>query len=228
MTQYGQAFTYDALSKQGVRPIIYSALGGHPNYAVPGIHSREVAIILVNDTTSAGPLWDPTLSAYFYSYTPFSDENENGTFVGSEGTTPVGWLNFEGRWGDEQYPDSDPRQVNYLNASTAWEWETGPTGPLDKDLNRTDVCPSASGTPCVTLTVLPASSGSSVPVTITRTTSTQSSVPTGTGGGSSRSSSAGSTGTSTGAAATHTGAAVSLNINIGLGLWGAVVALVIL
>ncbi|KAE9378257.1 hypothetical protein N431DRAFT_541778 [Stipitochalara longipes BDJ] len=222
--EYGQAFTYKALSKKGVRPIIYSANGGHPNYAVPGLHSRNVSIIVVNDTTSAGPLWDPTLSAYFYTYTPSS--TENGTFVASNSSTPVGWLHFEGRWGDEQYLDSDPRQVNFLNASIAWKWETGPTGPLDKDLNRTDVCPSASGTPCVTLSVLPATSGSSIPVTVTRTTSTQGSVPTGTGGGKSISSTAGSTGTSTGAAK-PTGAAVSLNVNIGLTFWGAVVALLV-
>ena len=223
MLKYGQAFTYDALSKKGVRPIIYSANGGHPNFAVPGIHTRMVSIIKVNDTTSAGPLWDPTLSAYFYTYTPAGDNGWNGSFTPSDPSTPVGWLHFEGRWGDEQYLDSDPRQVNYLNASIAWEWESGPTGPMDKQLNRSDICWSASGTPCVTLSTLPATSGSSVPVTVTRSTS-RGSVPTGT-----ITSSAGSKSTSTGAPkpTSSTGAASSLGVHVGLNLWVAVVAVLV-
>jgi hypothetical protein len=150
--------------------------------------------VTVNDFTSPGPLWDPTLSAYFYLYSPSGDNN--GTFVPSDSSTPVGWLFFEGRWGDEQYPDSDPRQVNFLNLNITWKYESGPTGPLDKGLNRTDVCPNVSGTPCTTLSVLPATSGSSIPATVTRTTTSHSLVPTRTGGVTT-SGSAGSTGSST-------------------------------
>ncbi len=166
IAKYGQAFTYDSLSKNGTRPIIYSALGAHPNFAVLGTHSRNFSTVVVNDYTSAGPLWDPTVSAYYYAYAPSSASN--GTFTPLNSSDSISWLYFLGRWGDEQYLDSDPRQVNLLNLSIQWKYMSGPTGPLDKDLNRTDVCPSASGVTCTTLTALPATSGPSIPVTVTR------------------------------------------------------------
>ena len=137
---------------------------------MPGIHGRLIAGYTINDTTSAGPLWDPTLSALYYTYTPSS--STNGIFSSPESTTPTSWLYYLGQWGDKQYLDSDPRQVNLFNLSLAWKYESGPTGPLDKDLNRTDVCPTASGVTCSTLTVLPVVSGSSIPITVTRTSST--------------------------------------------------------
>lgn len=150
----------------------------------------------MNDTTSAGPLWDPTLSAYYYSYTPSS--STNGTFVPSDSSTPVSWLSFLGQWGDEQYPDSDPRQVNFLNLNLTWKYESGPTGPLDKGLNRTDTCPDVVGRNCTTLSSLPATSGTSVPVTVVRSTSSASQA---TGSGSRASSIPSSTtGSSTGSA----------------------------
>jgi len=182
----------------------------------------------VNDFTSPGPLWDPTLSAYFYSFSPSSDTN--GTFMPSDSSTPTGWLFFEGRWGDEQYPDSDPRQVNFLNFNITWKYESGPTGPLDKGLNRTDVCPNVAGTPCTTLSVLPATSGSSIPATVTRTTTSQSSVPTGIGGVTSLSSTE-STSSST---SSHGSPTPSTNSGIGfvkvshsLLLWAALLVLLI-
>jgi hypothetical protein len=227
-TQYGQAFAYDTLSKNGSRPIIYSAIGSHANFAVVGTHSRNISGVTVNDYTSPGPLWDPTLSAYYYTFTPSSDTN--GTFVPSDSSTPTSWLFFEGRWGDEQYPDSDPVQVNFLNLNITWKYESGPTGPLDKGLNRTDVCPNVVGTPCTTLSVLPATSGSSILVTVTRTTSSQSLVPTGTGSVIS-SSSAGSTGSSTTSAGSPTSSGKSgagcLQANLSYKFWGVLVILLI-
>jgi hypothetical protein len=156
------------LSKNGTRPIIYSAIGSHANFAVPGVHTRNIAALQLNDSTSPGPLWDPILSAYYYEYTPTS--STNGTFVPSDSSTPVSWLYYLGKWGDKQYPDSDPRQVNFLNLNITWRYESGPTGPLDKNLNRTDTCPEMSGTNCTTLSLLPATSGTSVPITVTRST----------------------------------------------------------
>ena len=167
--QSGQAFAYDAVSKNGTRPIIYSAIGTHANYVVPGTHSRFIASIAINDTTSAGPLWDPIRSAYYYTYKPSSPTN--GTFTGPSSSTPVSWLYFLGRWGDERYADSDPRQTNLMNLGVAWKYDSGPTGPLDKNLNRTEVCPG-SGNACATLSVLPAVSGPSVPVTVSRSATT--------------------------------------------------------
>ena len=209
--QNGQAFTFDAVSKNGSRPIVYSAIGSHANFAVPGLHTRSVGPVLVNDTTSAGPLWDPILSAYYYTYSPIS--SVNGTFVGSDAPTPVPWLYFLGRWGDEQYPNNDTRQVDFLNLNITWKYETGPTGPLDKDLNRTSVCPANSYS-CTTLTSLPASSGSSVPVTVTRTTATSTS-----GSGT-------ATGTAT-ASATHKGGAKTVEVSPGMVLMGLVAAAIL-
>ncbi|KAH0545431.1 hypothetical protein FGG08_000432 [Glutinoglossum americanum] len=160
----GQAFTYESLSKNGTRPIVYSALGTHASYTVPGTHSRSIATLLINDTTSAGPLWDPILSAYYYTFA------KTPSFTPSDPSTPTSWLSFLGRWGDERYPDSDPRQTNFLNLSVAWKYETGPTGPLDKSLVREDVCPEGSKE-CVTSSVLPGVSGSSVPATVSRSVS---------------------------------------------------------
>jgi len=163
--QSGQAFTYEAVSKIGTRPIIYSAIGTHANYAVPGTHSRFVASATVNDTTSAGLLWDPILSAY--SYTLIQATATNSTFFGSESSTPASWLSFLGRWGDEQYLDSDPRQFDFLNLNVTWRYESGPTGPQDKSLNRTEVCPDDAKA-CTTLSMLPAVSGSNILSTVIR------------------------------------------------------------
>ena len=113
----GQAFTYDSHSKNGSRPIIYSAIGSHAKFAVPGTHSRTIAAVVVNGFTSPGPIWDPTLSAYYYSYTALSDTN--GTFVSSDSSNPTAWLYFFGRWGDEQYPDSDGTNCTTLSVLPA-------------------------------------------------------------------------------------------------------------
>jgi len=214
------------LSKNGTRPIIYSAIGSHANYAVPGTQFLEnVLSVSVNDFTSAGPIWDPTLSALYYNfsgaYTEFDQGNgtTNGTFVGLD-SAPTEWLHFIGRWGDEQYPDDDPRQVNLLNLNITWLYETGPTGPLDKELNRTDICPDRIGTICTTLTELPVISGSSIPVTITRTVTTTtngnstaiatSSLSTPTGG-------AGNASVTTKATSTSTGGVTSPTVSLSVG-----------
>jgi hypothetical protein len=169
--QSGQVFTYDAVSKNGSRPIVYSAIGSHANFAVPGTHSRTIVTLIINDFTSPGPLWDPILSAYYYTYTPTSVKN--GTFIPSDPSTPSAWLQYLGSWGDEQYPDSDPRQVNFENLNIEWKYVSGPTGPIDKDLNRTGTCPGNASL-CTTLSVLPATSGSGIPISVTRTYSTAS------------------------------------------------------
>ena len=36
--EYGEAFTYEAVRKAGLRPICFSAKGSHANYAVAGKH----------------------------------------------------------------------------------------------------------------------------------------------------------------------------------------------
>jgi hypothetical protein len=59
--------------------------------------------------------------------------------------------------------------VNFYGLNVTWKYESGPTGPADKGLIRKEVCPDVGGKTCVTLSALPAVSGSSVPVTVTRT-----------------------------------------------------------
>lgn len=192
----GFTYTYDAVEKRESRAIVYSSLGGHANYPTPGLQTRSLAggAIKLNDTTSKGPLWDPVRSAYFYTFTPTS--MGNGTFTAASGTgaaagisAPIDWLYFLGRWGDKQYPDTNPAQRNIANLTFAYE--DGPTGPLDKDLDRLGTCPDGQQ-PCMTTSVLPVPSGTIMPVpTLSRTyrslAASSSATMAGTEGGSSAS-----------------------------------------
>lgn len=152
----GQAFTYDTVQKfqSGVRPISYSARGSHANYAIPGTHDHTIPDLnlpagLIQDYTSKGAVWDPTLSAYFYNYIstipnlaqPF--ETINGS--------PLGAMLFKGKWGDQQYLNSDHRQKKPFFGFT--KFVSGPTGPWDKQLNRTNICPN-NGILCIIRDVL--------------------------------------------------------------------------
>ena len=56
-----------------LQPIVYSANGSHANYATSGTHAYGIPNVnlpsgLIEDHTDEGPFWDPTLSAYWYSY----------------------------------------------------------------------------------------------------------------------------------------------------------------
>ena len=124
---------------------MYSGNGSHANYAIDGMHDHTIPDLnlpdgLIVDYTDKGTLWDPTLSAYYYSYDPAAS-----SFTPYYNGTPVNYLNFTGRWGDEQYPNSDKRQKTFFGQP---KYSTGPTGPADKQLNRTDVCPS-NGYVCI-------------------------------------------------------------------------------
>ena len=61
---------------------------------------------------------------------------------------PVGYLRFLGRWGDRQYTDSDRRQRKILGIAVTRKYADGPTGPIDKQLDRNNVCPD-NGNPCI-------------------------------------------------------------------------------
>ncbi|TVY84059.1 putative vacuolar protein sorting-associated protein TDA6 [Lachnellula suecica] len=142
----GEAFTYAAVEKapDGKRPINFSARGSHANYAVPGAHDHLIPDLnlpagFLLDYTSKGMLWDPTLNAYFYNYIA-----SNHTFEGINGA-PEGALLYRGHWGDKQYPASDKRQKSFLGFS---KFVSGPTGPRNKGLDRTLVCPD-NGIPCI-------------------------------------------------------------------------------
>lgn len=187
----GSTYTWDSLTKNGTRNVVYSALGGHPNYPNPGIHQRNESIIVLNDTTSAGPLWDPVKSAYFYTFTPASANNRAIQAAGSTPDAPTDWLYFFGRWGDKEYNDTNPIQFNFANLEHTWD--DGPTGPLNKDLDRTETCPDRVS-PCPTISKLPAASGDTMPsqtvsrtktATVASTTSEQAATSTSASGASS-------------------------------------------
>lgn len=165
---FGEAFTYKAVEKHGDRPIVYCAAGTHASYATTGYvrshsicnsSSHNAYVVRTHDHTipdfnlpfgfvedhcSKGTLWDPTLNAYIYSYDASSQK-----FTPYDPSYPVGWLYFTGAWGDAQLPDSTSGQIDVFGQR---KYVGGPTGPEDKQLNRTNVCPP--GPPCVIRPVL--------------------------------------------------------------------------
>lgn len=60
---------------EGKRPVIYSGRGTHAMYATPGIQAYILPFTILHDTTSRGPLWDPTLNLVSYHYTSPSVHN---------------------------------------------------------------------------------------------------------------------------------------------------------
>jgi hypothetical protein len=146
----GQAFTYQTVEKtESGRPIAYSASGSHANYAIPGTHDHTIPNLnlpggALEDHTDKGIYWDPLLSSYFYKF----DAGAN-SFSAYNGE-PVNWLGYKGRWGDQEYPTSDPRQVKLFGQA---KFASGPTGPADKQLNRTKVCPD-NGNLCIVRSIL--------------------------------------------------------------------------
>ncbi|KAJ9605389.1 hypothetical protein H2200_010046 [Cladophialophora chaetospira] len=121
------------LSKNGNRPVVFSARGSHANYPSEGSHIHDEALI---DIADKGRLWDPVKHAYFYTYDP-----ETETFTAADpGTAPTDWLYFNGNWGDARYPDSDPRQytVPYFHLK---KYDGGPNGPKFKHLVRKGLVP---------------------------------------------------------------------------------------
>lgn len=143
----GEVFTYRAVEKLGLRPITYSGRGSHANYAIAGTHDHVIPDLnlpfgFVRDYTSQGKLWDPVLSAYWYKY------NATGqTFfaAGDNNHSPTAIMRYKGRWGDKRYPDEDPRQSTFFGFK---KYGSGPTGPWDKQLNRSEICPT-SQFPCI-------------------------------------------------------------------------------
>ncbi|TAQ87160.1 hypothetical protein B7494_g4539 [Chlorociboria aeruginascens] len=136
----GEAFEWGVVEKRGNRPYAYSAVGSHGVYATAGAHDHTFPNLdlpfkfLVTDHTSAGTLWDPLLNRYNYNYNPGSN-----CFTAAGDSSPTAFMNYVGRWGDQQYADSDPRQKAFF---TFRKYVAGPTGPQDKQLNRTNICPS--------------------------------------------------------------------------------------
>jgi hypothetical protein len=93
---------------------------------------KEVPARIAYDYTSPGRLWDPTLSAYWYTFSTSTKK-----FTPARENTPVNYLYFSGRWGDKEYGDDVEGQESFHGFH---KWGSGPQGPLFKHLDRSDVC----------------------------------------------------------------------------------------
>lgn len=146
----GQAFKYNVVEKAGDRPIAYSAKGSHANYAMGGTHDHLIPNLnlpggVLEDYTNRGAMWDPLLSTWYYKFNA-----QANSFEAYDAATPTGWLYFKGRWGDQEYPTSDKRQVKLFGQA---KFAGGPTGPADKQLNREKMCP-VNGKTCILRSIL--------------------------------------------------------------------------
>ncbi|RKF59163.1 putative vacuolar protein sorting-associated protein TDA6 [Erysiphe neolycopersici] len=154
---FGAAYTYDAVQKIGGRPVVFSARGSHSNWPEAKAHDfhviyKRIPPHIAYDYTSVGHLWDPTLSALFYTYnstnTTFSqsipDEEthsrSNGTYIPAKSSMPTGFLYFNGKWGDQQLKPGDEGQEEIRGF---YKWTSGPKGIGwgDKDVLRDTICP---------------------------------------------------------------------------------------
>lgn len=148
----GQAYAWQAVEKRGDRPVIYSAVGSHALYAMPGTHPYVLPFQLLKDITDKGPIWDPALNnyAYHFDYTVGDDNDTEEEFssiseprgliaASKNPQAPTSWFHYRGKWGDQVYTLADPRQWRLFGQ---YHYVTGPGGPRFKALNRTQLCPS--------------------------------------------------------------------------------------
>ncbi|KAF4511858.1 hypothetical protein G6O67_001064 [Ophiocordyceps sinensis] len=147
----GQAYAWGAVEKRGDRPVIYSAVGSHAMYALPGEHPYILPFGMLKDVTDKGPLWDPALNnyAYHYDYTrsepeqakdPEADALRDAPSLvpaASNPSAPTSWFHYKGGWGDEVYALADPRQWRLFGQ---YHYVTGPNGPKFKRLDRPKLC----------------------------------------------------------------------------------------
>ncbi|EPE02697.1 vacuolar protein sorting-associated protein [Ophiostoma piceae UAMH 11346] len=175
----GQAYAWDALEKRNAtssttgltveRPVIYSAVGSHAMYALPGTHPYVLPFKMLRDETDRGPLWDPAKNnlAYYYDY----KHDKHGGGAVEEATMAASAENEgDGLVGKKRpgtkLPSSLVAASKNADASTSWfhfrspwgdetyelgdarQWRlfgqyhyiTGPQGPKFKNLGRNKVC----------------------------------------------------------------------------------------
>jgi len=152
----GQAYAWEALEKRRVpgrgglpgteRPVIYSAVGSHAMYALPGVHPYVLPFKMLRDVTDEGPLWDPARNnyAYFFDYLLDREESRSGesepaslTPAASNPDAATSWFHFAGSWGDKLLALRDKRQWRLFGQ---YHYVTGPRGPKFKHLDRHKVC----------------------------------------------------------------------------------------
>jgi hypothetical protein len=176
----GTAYSYKAVEKgkgkgREGRPVLYSSVGSHAMYAMPGKHPYVLPFDLLADVTDRGPLWDPALNYYAYHLNTSLTHNADAEFFPSPKSygslsaeslrslqvhhstdvitpaktnpdAPTSWFWFKGHWGDKFYQLSDERQWRFAGQ---YHYVNGPLGPRYKNLGRSRVC--QSGTRCVIL-----------------------------------------------------------------------------
>ena len=149
---FGDSYTYNAMEKKGKRvsrekgfaklsyadvklqPVVYSAVGSHAMYAVPGSHPYVLPFGLLHDITDRGPIWDPSLNLQAFSYN-ITSKTISPTDVSPFAATA--WFDFVGRWGDKHYPLDDPRQYTFAGY---YHYGSGPLGPKSKRLSNEHIC----------------------------------------------------------------------------------------
>jgi hypothetical protein len=139
----GQAYAWQAVEKritaiQTERPVIYSAVGSHAMYAMPGDHPYVLPFGMLKDVTDRGPLWDPSKNfrGYWYDYSAAEDVEGLEPTEENPGA-PISWFHFKGQWGDKLYGLDDERQWRLFGQ---YHYVTGPQGPKFKNLGRRKVC----------------------------------------------------------------------------------------
>lgn len=149
----GQSYTWQAVEKRGDRPVIYSAVGSHAMYPLPGVHPYVLPFQMLRDVTDKGPLWDPALNNYAYhydydvEYVEDEQEHEPDTRAvrdpqslvpaASNPDAPTSWFHYRGAWGDDVYSLADPRQWRLFGQ---YHYVLGPYGPKFKYLARSKMC----------------------------------------------------------------------------------------
>ncbi|KAF9701899.1 hypothetical protein EKO04_001110 [Ascochyta lentis] len=131
---FGEAYTWDAVEKIGKRPVGFSATGTHAMYGTAGVHPYVLPGGILHDVTDRGPLWDPTMNMYSYTYDYQRDHLATSNLTPG---APIGFFYFGGHWGDKFYPLSDPRQYRFLGQ---YHYVNGPLGPRFKNLGRQQIC----------------------------------------------------------------------------------------
>jgi hypothetical protein len=103
-------------------------------YATAGVHPYVLPGGILHDVTDRGPLWDPVMNLYSFTYNYKNDELLTSNLTP---TAPTSWFYFAGHWGDKFYPLNDPRQYRFLGQ---YHYVNGPLGPRFKNLGRQEIC----------------------------------------------------------------------------------------
>ena len=128
------AHHYNVALIDNQQPVGFSATGTHAMYATAGVHPYVLPGGILHDVTDRGPLWDPSMNMYSYTYDYQRDHLATSNLTPG---APIGFFYFAGHWGDKFYPLSDPRQYRFLGQ---YHYVNGPLGPRFKNLGRQQIC----------------------------------------------------------------------------------------